>query len=106
MVNIFKKCSTQFGKFNIKLDNTNINVGGRNFCVNIALYENETNLYWLKTDEGGCEITEKEIRGDNTVRMTDLAFSLLRKYYPKRTSPMRHIVTGKQIGRASCRERV
>lgn len=84
--NILTKCTTQFGKFNIKVNNTNINVGGRNFCVNIALYENETHLYWLKTDEGGCEITEKEIRGDNTVKMTDLAFSLLRKYFPERTS--------------------
>jgi hypothetical protein len=85
MVNIKKTCKTSFGIFNINVDETNINVGGKNFCVNIALYENETTLYWLKTDEGGCELTEKDIRGDNTVKMTDLAFSLLRKYYPERT---------------------
>jgi hypothetical protein len=79
-------CQTSFGKFRIKVDNNNIIVGGERrdeiFCVNIALYENETSLYLLKTDEGGCELNEKEIRGDNTIKMTDLAFSLLRKYYP------------------------
>jgi hypothetical protein len=85
MVSIEKICQTTFGRFKIKIDDKNINVGGKNFCVNIALYEKETTLYWLKTDEGGCELNEKEIRGDNTIKMTDLAFSLLRKYYPERT---------------------
>jgi len=45
-------CQTSFGKFRIKVDNNNINVGGERrdeiFCVNIALYENETSLYLLK----------------------------------------------------------
>ena len=97
-------CKTDFGKFKFRVDDKNINVGGRTFCVNIALYENETSLYWLKTDtsahelnldphnmwddEGGCELTDKEIRGTDTVKMTDLAFSLLRKYYPARTAPV------------------
>jgi len=85
MPNIEKICQTSIGRFKIKVDDKNINVGGKTFCVNIALYENETTLYWLKTDEGGCELNEKEIRGDNTIKMTDLAFSLLRKYYPERT---------------------
>ena len=81
-------CKTDFGKFKFRVDDKNINVGGRTFCVNIALYENETSLYWLKTEEGGCELTDKEIRGTDTVKMTDLAFSLLRKYYPTRTAPV------------------
>ena len=84
MVDIQTICQTDFGKFKIKIDNNNINVGGKTFCVNIALYESEPTLYWLKTEDGGCELTDKEIRGDNTVKMVDLAFSLLRKYYPKR----------------------
>lgn len=84
MPHIEKVCQTLFGKFKIRIDDRNINVGGRTFCVNIALYEKETSLYWLKTDEGGCELNEKDIQGDNTVRMTDLAFSLLRKHYPER----------------------
>ena len=101
MPTIEKECQTQFGRFKVKIDDENINVGGKTFCVNIALYKTETCLYWLKTDnsaqeqsldphfmwddEGGCELNEKEIRGDNTIKMTDLAFSLLRKYYPERT---------------------
>jgi hypothetical protein len=85
MPNIEKVCQTQFGRFKVKVDDKNINVGGKTFCVNIALYEKETTLYWLKTDEGGCELNEKEIRGENTIKMTDLAFSLLRKYYPERS---------------------
>jgi hypothetical protein len=85
MVDIQTICQTAFGKFRIRVDDKQINVGGKTFCVNIALYENVTTLYWLKTDEGGCEVNEKEIENDTTIKMTDLAFSLLRKYYPERT---------------------
>lgn len=81
-------CQTAFGRFKIKMDNKNINVGGRTFCANIALYDNETALYWLKTDEGGCELNEQDIRGINTIKMTDLAFSMLKRYYPDRTEPV------------------
>jgi hypothetical protein len=81
-----ESCQTDFGKFRIKIDKENIKVGGRNFCVNLALYEKETSLYWLKTEEGGCELNEKDIRGENTVNMTDLAFSFLRKHYPERNT--------------------
>lgn len=79
-------CKTQFGKFRIKLEDKNIYVGGRNFCVNIVLNEFDTQLYWLKTEEGGCELNEKEIRGDNTIKMVDLAFSLLRIQPPRLNS--------------------
>jgi hypothetical protein len=85
MLEIETICQIKIGKFKIKVDKKNIFVGGKNFCVNIALYENETTLYWLKTDESGCELTEKDIRGDNKIKMVDLAFSLLRKYFPERT---------------------
>ena len=78
-------CQTIHGKFKVKTDTKNINVGGRNFCVNLALYEKETSLYWLKTDQGGCELNEKDIRGQNTINMTDLAFSLLRNQAHDRT---------------------
>jgi hypothetical protein len=79
-------CETEFVKFRIKLDKENIKVGGRNFCVNLALYQKETSLYWLKTADGGCELEEKDIRGNKTIQMTDLAFSLLRKYHPERNT--------------------
>jgi hypothetical protein len=45
----------------------------------------KTSLYWLKTDQGGCELNEKEIRGQATIKMIDLAFSLLRNQHPDRT---------------------
>lgn len=77
-------CITDFGKFRIQLDDTNINVGGKNFCVNIAISEKETTLYWLKTEEGGCELNGKDIRSNDTIKMTDLAFSILRKHHPER----------------------
>ena len=80
------QCLTNFGKFRVNIEEKNINVGGRNFCVNIVLNDKETTLYWLKTDEGGCEVNEKDIKGDLSVKMTDLAFSLLRKYYPERNN--------------------
>jgi hypothetical protein len=86
MTDIEKICQTSFGRFKVKINDKNINVGGKTFCVNIVLYEKETSLFWLKTDEGGCELNEKEIRADKTVKMTDLAFSLLRKYYPERNT--------------------
>jgi hypothetical protein len=79
-------CQTEFGKFRINTKDENIKVGGRNFCVNIVLYKEKTSLYWLKTDEGGCELNEKDIHGGSTVGMTDLAFSLLRKNHPERTT--------------------
>lgn len=79
-------CQTEFGKFKVKIEKNNIKLGGRTFCVNLVLYEKETSLYWLKTDIGGCELNEKDIHGKNTVNMTDLAFSILRKYYPERTT--------------------
>ena len=80
-----KVCTTDFGRFKIKVDSQNIAVGGKNFCVNIALRDDETSLYWLGTEDGGCELNDKLIKGPNTVRMVDLAFSLLRQYYPDRT---------------------
>ena len=83
MPSIDSACVTTFGKFRIKIDDSNIHVGGKTFCVNIALNrDNTATLYWLKTDEGGCELNNKDIRGNTTIQMTDLAFSLLRKYYP------------------------
>lgn len=78
-------CLTDFGRFCVKADTENIHVGGRIFCVNISLHDNKTSLYLLKTDEGGCELNEKDIRGNTTVKMTDLAFSFLRKDHPERT---------------------
>lgn len=79
-------CNTAFGRFKVLVDNDNIKVGAKNYCVNIALHPGETTLYWLGTEDGGCELDEKIIEGNDTVKMVDLAFSLLRKYYPERNT--------------------
>lgn len=85
MPSIDSVCVTTFGKFRIKIDDSNIHVGGKTFCVNIALNrDNTATLYWLKTDNDkeGCELNDKDIQDNTTIQMTDLAFSLLKKYYP------------------------
>jgi hypothetical protein len=85
MPSIDSACVTIFGKFRIKIDDSNIHVGGKTFCVNIALNrDNTATLYWLKTDNDkeGCELNDKDIQDNTKIQMTDLAFSLLRKYYP------------------------
>ena len=79
-------CSTNFGRFRIKIDDTSVRVGGGNYCVNIALKGALTELSWLSTAEGGCELDGVKIHGQDTIKMVDLAFSLLRKYYPERNS--------------------
>jgi hypothetical protein len=79
-----KNCSTEFGRFRVTVQPKNISVGGPKYCVNISLHESETILYWLSTEDGGCALDDKVIRGEDTLRMTDLAFSLLRTYFPSR----------------------
>jgi hypothetical protein len=79
------ECKTTFGKFRIKVSSGNISVGGLKYCVNISMpSEQETVLYWLSTEEGGCSLDNTVIKGDSTIKMVDLAFSLVRKQYPSR----------------------
>jgi len=80
-----RACTTEFGRFKVKIEPTNIYVGGSNYCVNMALDSDVTWLNWLSTDQGGCELDAKVIRKEATVQMVDLAFSLLRTYFPERT---------------------
>jgi len=76
---------TSAGSFQIKVTNRDyITIGSRNSCVHIA-YKAKTNtavLDWLGTEKGGCEISEKEIHGRDTVTMTDLCFTILKQMYP------------------------
>lgn len=72
-------------RFRVKVEPDQILVGGKNYCVHIALRADSTYLAWLSTDEGGCELDNKTIRRESTVRMVDLAFSLVRQYHPERT---------------------
>jgi hypothetical protein len=83
-----KTCTTPFGRFRVKVTPTNISVGGSIYCVNIAIKPSEILLHWLSTESGGCSLDHKIIHGTDTIRMVDLAFSLLQQYFPSR-----HIVT-------------
>ena len=81
-----KTCTTPFGRFRVKVTPTNIMVGGSKSCVTIAMTSpTHTLLSWLGTEEGGCSLNSKVIEGTDTLRMVDLAFSLLRTYFPSRT---------------------
>jgi len=83
-----KVCTTTFGRFNVKVSATNIHVGCKNTCVTIAIKNNPSHveLSWLSTEEGGCALDHKVIHGTDTLRMVDLAFTLLRKYFPSVTA--------------------
>lgn len=80
-----KTCTTSFGRFRVKVNSTNIQVGGSKMCVTIAISPTKTELSWLGIENGGCALDYKIIQGSDTIRMVDLAFSLLRKYFPTRT---------------------
>lgn len=85
-------CTTTFSddekgpqwRFRVKIEPEQISVGGKRFCITIALRKYDTYLTWLSTEEGGCELDEKVIRGEDTLRMVDLAFSLVRQHHPDR----------------------
>jgi hypothetical protein len=76
---------TDIGSFEVTISNRDyINIGSKNYCVQIAYNtkKNTANLDWLGTEKGGCELNGKEIHGDNTIIMTDLAFTILKQLYP------------------------
>lgn len=76
---------TSFGSFHIKISNRDyITIGTKQDCVQIA-YKSKTNtavLDWLGTAKGGCEASDKLIKGDDTVMMTDLGFTILKQLHP------------------------
>lgn len=81
-----RSCTTDVGKFQIKVDPNHVLVGGTRYCVNIAIKPaNVTELSWVSTDQGGCSLDGSVIRKEKTVQMVDVAFSLLRQYFPQRT---------------------
>jgi hypothetical protein len=76
---------TDFGSFHIKITNREyITIGTKHDCVQIAynISSNTATLDWLGTDKGGCEVDGKDIHGVNTVKMVDLAFTILKGLYP------------------------
>ena len=77
-------CRSSMGRFQVKIEPATLFLGGVHYCVNLMLDSDVTWLNWLSTDQGGCELDSKLIRKESTVQMVDLAFSLLRTYFPGR----------------------
>lgn len=61
-----------------------ITVGGKNKCVSISAPDNldTAHLLNVKTKDGGCEVTNQLIKGEKTVGMTNLAFTILKEEMP------------------------
>lgn len=60
-----------------------LRIGGKNFCVEYKWNKNEPDtveLQWLDVLQGGCELTNKVIRRENTVHLVDLSLSILKTY--------------------------
>ena len=73
---------TSFGKFRVKQSDDMLSVGGKNLCVQIAYKgDNDSELAHLGTEDGGCELTDTKIKGEDTVKMTYLAVTLFKEKY-------------------------
>lgn len=69
---------TVVGKFRVEKTETHLKVGGRRFCVEIRISDSE--LQWLITKDGGCELDDKPIQGNATIHLLHLSFTLLKLY--------------------------
>ena len=80
---------TDFGFFRVKKESNNtyehLHVGGRKFCVEFRWHRGSQNsvLQWIDVLQGGCELQEKQIRKEDTVKLFDLAVTILKKYSPE-----------------------
>jgi hypothetical protein len=78
------KVTTEFGTFNVKHEGDLLSVGGKKHCVQIMYKKNDVSeMISLQTKYGGCELTDKVIKGQNTVIMTLLAFTLFKELHPE-----------------------
>jgi hypothetical protein len=76
---------TAFGDFRVRIvGNDSISIGGKNDCVQIYYdsYTNTGKLDRLETEKGGCSLSADDIKGEKTIQMTDLGFTILRQLYP------------------------
>lgn len=70
---------TSVGKFRIEFSDTHLRVGGKRFCVEIRFGDSLTaELQWLITKDGGCEVDDKPIQGNDTVHLLYISFTLLK----------------------------
>jgi hypothetical protein len=65
-----------------KVVSANILVSGKNDCIKISvpLDKDVANLVWLGMSDGGCEINNTIISGNNTVHLVNLAFNIVKIY--------------------------
>ena len=74
---------TEVGNFRVEKSNKHLKVGESKFCIEIKFSEicpEESELQWLITKDGGCELDDKPIEGSTTVHLLYLAFTLLKIY--------------------------
>lgn len=82
---------TDFGLFSITKETStqyeHLHVGGRKYCVefrwNRGSPQSIVNLQWIDVAQGGCELQEKQIRKDDTIKLFDLSVTLLKQYNPE-----------------------
>jgi hypothetical protein len=63
---------------------SSVSVGGKNTCVYIKIDFDKDFAYMsnLKVTDGGCELSDKEISGNNTTGMVNLAFTIVKENFP------------------------
>ena len=74
---------TKVGRFRVEKTKEHLKIGGSKFCVEIRFNESSpetSELQWLITKNGGCELDDIPINGSATVHLLHLSFTLLRKY--------------------------
>ena len=73
---------TSMGTFRVEKTATHLKVGGKRFCVELKFSTDSTELQWLITKDGGCEIDDIPIHGTATIHLLNLSFTLLKLYTP------------------------
>jgi len=71
---------TSVGTFRVEKTDTHLKVGGKRFCVELKIGTDTSELQWLITKDGGCEIDDVPIHGSSTVHLLNLSFTLLKEY--------------------------
>jgi hypothetical protein len=80
-MNEIYQVKTSIGKFRVEKTETHLKVGAKRFCVEIRFGKSQrSELQWLITKDGGCELDDKPIQGSHTVHMLNLSFTLLKRY--------------------------
>lgn len=74
---------TSVGTFRVEKTASHLKVGGKRFCVEIKFIDDmNSELQWLVTKDGGCELEDKSIRGNDTLHLLNLSFTILKIYKP------------------------